>query len=175
MSSQNEESLVELPVESLRKDPLWRHVVDKLVERGITYGDTIDVSWLEENLECLFASVKFQLSVSEIRHALIERGMYLSGSRTQRTGHYTVIQANQNAEVFDSMLEEQERLNQRALTLAVKTDRSKLTAEEGEALDARAERAAVRKVLMERQGAVEKVLRKHASHILKQPAGEAYA
>jgi hypothetical protein len=161
MSEENENPI------SPRRLPLWRSCLEELRKKSmLNYGEVIDASFFEAQLQCERRSMEFGLAISEIRKELEADGFYLSG-RGHRGEQFEIVPPAVNADVMNAYSRAAVRALRRGVILGTNTRLDTLTESERRRHEGLLERLAMRAVLVQRSQQVCEVLAKHRPKLLK--------
>ncbi len=105
--------------------PLWKRCLDEMRKDGVEYRKVFPASFFERHLRTTRDTMTFQLSVSEIRRALLSAGFFLSGRGLK--GHsFIILPPEQNADVMASYTRNALDSMKKAVELGSNTDTSAL-------------------------------------------------
>jgi hypothetical protein len=107
------------------KLPLWKHCLDEMRKEGVEYRKVFPASFFERHLRTTADTMTYQLSVSEIRRALLADGFFLSG-RGFKGNSFVILAPEQNADVMTSYARNALDTLKKAVTLGSNTDTSAL-------------------------------------------------
>jgi hypothetical protein len=127
--------------------PLWKNVLEALLQGGVSYGDTFDTAYFEDGLKCQRETMEFGIAMSQIRAGLMEHGLYLTG-RGGNGKSFTVCDPAANVAVMQSYQREAVRALQKGVILGTNTDMARLTEDERRRHEAVLERMAIRAALV---------------------------
>lgn len=145
--------------------PLWKNALEAMREDGIAYGKTYEADWLEKMLKCSREEMKFGLAISEIRRELEKDGYYLSG-RGQKGNQFVVLPPESNADVMAGYQRAAVDALKRGVILGTNTRLDSLTDSDRKRHESLLERMATKAVLMQRSGAVAKIIHDTAPKLL---------
>ena len=132
------------------KLPLWKNVVEELVNDGITYGSTYETVFFETRLREKRETLAFGIGISQIRSALLERGLYLSG-QGQKGHQFVVLEASANADVMRNLQSQAIVALRKGVILGTNTRVDILTIEERRKHESMLEKLAIRAALISRR------------------------
>ena len=130
--------------------PLWRNCFEEMLKDGADYGKVYNVEFFEKKLKEPRETMAFGLAVSQIRTALLERGLYLSG-RGQKGEQFVIVDAAANTKVMENFQAQAALALRKGVILGTNTRIDVLTDEERRKHEATLERLAIRSALMARK------------------------
>ena len=151
-----------------RKLPLWETCLANMRERGIGFGSVFETKWLEGQLSAASETLEFGASVSRINDELLDYGFYLS-SRNQNGKRFVICDPEAAEAVADSRIRRSFKELSRGVRLfsgVLFNPNANLTETAKRRLSTKAERNAVRLLMLKRSHAVERVVNKHDPKIL---------
>lgn len=150
----------------VRKLPLWKSCLEKMVSEGVEYGKTYPADFFEQELSQKRDSMKFGLDISEIRRGLEKLGFYLSG-RGQGGNQYIVLPPANNASVMSSYSRAALDALKRGVILGTNTRLDTLSDSERKRHESILERLAIRSALMHRSVSVSRFIKSKSPKLLK--------
>ena len=130
--------------------PLWRNCFEEMLKDGADYGKVYNAEFFEKRLKENRDTMAFGLAVSQIRTALLERGLYLSG-RGQKGEQFVIVDAAANTKVMENFQAQAALALRKGVILGTNTRIDVLTDEERRKHEATLERLAIRSALMARK------------------------
>jgi len=138
--------------------PLWKNCLEAMTHDGVDHGKTYDATFFEEHLKSERTSMAFSLGVSQVRTALLEHGLFLSG-RGQKGDQFVILDAASNTRVMENFQHQAAVALRKGVILGTNTRIDVLTDDERRRHESTLERLAVRSALMSRKiGAIKKTL-----------------
>lgn len=151
----------------LRRLPLTARCAEEIVRQGWKEGHSIHVTWFAKQLGETPGSLEFETAISEVRQLLEHHGLNLIGRGRKATQQFKIGLQSHNARECRNKNRRGDRQYERALTLALNTDRTLLNDAEKKTLDHVTEKTALKLLLLRRAGAVRKVLKKYNPELLE--------
>lgn len=149
--------------------PLWKSCVDDMREEGINHGKTYPAEYFEQKLRTQRDSMQFGLALSEIRRELEKDGFYLSG-RGQNGNQFLILPPENNRDVMASYQRQALDSLRRGVILGTNTRLDLLPPEDRKKHESLLEKLAIRTALMQRSGAIAKIVKKHSPQLITQQA-----
>lgn len=149
----------------LRPLPLWKFCLDTMLKEGIDYGKTYPAEFFEKCLSEKRDSMKFGLSISEIRRELEKHGFYLSG-RGQGGNQYIVLPPENNSGVMSSYSRAAVDALKRGVILGTNTRLDSLSDSDRKRHENILEKLAIRAALISRSASVAKVVKANKPELL---------
>ena len=146
MEQENETTV---QVEVLRL-PLWRNCYEDMIKDGVDYGRVYDAEFFESRLKEKRDTMGFGLAVSQIRTALLQQGLFLSG-RGQKGEQFVVVDAAANSQVMQNFQAQAIVALRKGVILGTNTRIDVLTDDERKKHEATLERLSIRSALMSRK------------------------
>jgi hypothetical protein len=151
------------------KLPEWRGCLELMLSQGVDYGKVYSAEFFEEHLREQRDSMKFGLSISEIRRELEKNGFYLSG-RGQKGSQFVILKPESNQEVMQSYNRAAIDALKRGVILGTSTRIDLLSEEDRRRHEKILEKMATRSVLMARSESVRKLIEKKNPRLLELPS-----
>lgn len=145
--------------------PLWKNALQEMQKEGVGYGQTWDAEFFEKHLKCARDDMRFGLGISEIRRELEKDGFYLSG-RGQKGNQFVVLPPESNADVMKCYQRAAADALSRGVILGTNTRLDTLNDPDRKKHENTLYKMATKAVLMQRSGAVAKILKKEAPALL---------
>ena len=121
-----------------------------MLKDGVDYGRTYDAEFFETRLKEKRDTMGFGLAVSQIRTALLQNGLFLSG-RGQKGEQFVIVDAAANTRVMENFQAQAAMALRKGVILGTNTRIDVLTEDERRKHEATLERLAVRSALMSRK------------------------
>ena len=134
------------------KLPLWKHVVEIMLDTGCTYGNVYELAFFEEHLRMKREqdTMRFDLSIAHIRRALEYKGFFLSGRGSKGT-QWVILPPEANASQMQAYQRQACDVMRRTVILGSNTDTSRLNDEQKRRHEHILEKAAARAALLSRR------------------------
>lgn len=149
----------------LIKLPLWKNALEEMRKKGLAYGQSWPAEFFERHLKVARDNIQYGLGISFIREELEADGFYLSG-RGQKGNQFVILPPSSNADVMKSYQRHAARSLARGVILGTNTSLETLTDAERKKHENTLRKMATKAVLMQRSGAVAKILEKQAPALL---------
>jgi hypothetical protein len=138
--------------------PLWKNCLEAMIRDGVDHGKTYEAEFFENYFKTERTSMAFSLGVSQIRTALLEHGLFLSG-RGQKGDQFVILDAASNTRVMENFQHQAAVALRKGVILGTNTRLDVLTDEERRRHESTLERLAIRSALMSRKiGAIKTAL-----------------
>ena len=145
--------------------PLWKNCLEEMIHDGVDHGKTYDASFFEGHLKADRNTMPFSLGVSQIRTALLDHGLFLSG-RGQKGDQFVILDAASNTRVMENFQHQAITALKKGVILGTNTRLDVLTDQERRRHESTLEKLAVRSALMARTAPA---LKKALAHIEPRP------
>ena len=150
----------------LRKLPLWRGLLEGIIEKGINHGSVYDASYFEQELSCKRDSREFGLATHRIRVALERKGFYLQGHAI-RDGKLLIIPPEKNMGIAKNREIRIKKDRGRSIALLSATDMNLLPEKCRPAHAKILMRIEIRAMIEKRSGVIHRFLAKRAPKLLQ--------
>jgi hypothetical protein len=152
--------------DTVRRLPLWKNLLDKLITEGLQYGKIYTVQQFEQELSCSHTSIRFGISVHRINIA-IERLGYHIKSKATSAGVLCIVQPNQHAVIAKNNERQIRKKRRRTISLMSATDMALLNPKEQKTHRKLLARAEIVYMIEKRAGKVHRYLKEKAPEMLQ--------
>jgi hypothetical protein len=156
----------EPPSNNVRKLPLWKSLLEEIIESGVDYGKSYRATYFEQALSCDRDSREFGLAVHNIRVELEKLGYYLQG-HVARDGSLVILPPEGNIKVAENVERKIRKNRQRAIGLLVSTKPQSLPFKFRRSHERLVLKMQIRQILENRAGTIHGYLRKKAPKLIE--------
>lgn len=145
---------------------MWSSCYEDMIAEGVHHGKVFPVEFFEERLHNKFGSVRFGFDIARIRRELETNGYYLSGRGMGGKG-FVIVPPESNTAVCRHHRKIGFTRMKRGVILGNTTRTELMTEEQRRRHESQLERLAIQVALIDRSGAVARLVKKHNPRLLE--------